>query len=190
MSSNRRRPTGTLRAGVGILGVAALVLAACAKSSTPSGGSTSPSSAPVSVQTERVSGIGSVLANGTGLTLYYNTKEKGGKIWCTGACTSTWPPVVVSGGVPQATDGIKGSFATISRPDGGTQLTFDGWPLYTFSGDSSAGTAAGQGIENIWFAMGATGLRSSGSGGGSGGGRYGGSGGSGSGGYGSGGYGS
>jgi predicted lipoprotein with Yx(FWY)xxD motif len=192
MSPIYRRSNRALRASVGLFGVAALTLVACAKSSPPSSGSSAPSNALVAVQTERVSGIGAVLANGTGLTMYYNTREKGGKIVCTGSCVSTWPPVVVTGAVPQATAGIKGSFATIARPDGTTQLTFDGWPLYTYSGDTSSGTAAGQGIEKIWFAMGATGLGSSGSGGASGGSRYGGSSGSGSssGGYGTGGYGS
>jgi predicted lipoprotein with Yx(FWY)xxD motif len=185
MKSIYRRQNGRLRASLSVLGVAALILAACGRTSS-SGGSPQPSAGPVTVQTERVSGIGMVLANGTGLTLYYNTKETGGKIVCTGACVSTWPPVVVPGAVPKTSAGITGSFATIARPDGTTQLTFDGWPLYTFSGDSSSGTAAGQGIQNIWFAMGPTGVSSSGSGGG----RYGGSGGSGSGGSGSGGYGS
>jgi predicted lipoprotein with Yx(FWY)xxD motif len=184
-----RGSNGRLRMGIAGIGVAAVLLAGCAKSSTgaSSGGSSPSTSGGASIQTESVSGIGTVLANAAGLTLYHNTKEKNGVIACTGSCTSVWPPVAATGSLPKATGTMNGTFGTIKRPDGTTQLTYAGMPLYTFSGDTAAGQAHGQGIEGIWFAMNASGTTSSPSS--SGGGRYGsGSGGSGSGGYG--GYGS
>ncbi len=182
---------GRLRMGVAGIGVAAVLLAACAKNNTSpsSGGSTPPSTSGQTVQTESVSGVGTVLANASGFTLYHNTQEKNGAIICTGQCASIWPPVVATGTMPHATGMMHGKFGTIMRPDGTTQLTFNGMPLYTYSGDSASGQANGQSIQGIWFAATASGMMATPSPSSSGGGRYGsGSGSSGSGGYG--GYGS
>jgi predicted lipoprotein with Yx(FWY)xxD motif len=164
---------GSRRPGLSAIALAALLLAACGRSSgsTSSGGG-SPSGTALSVQTDSVSGIGSVLANSAGLTLYHNTKENGSTIVCTGGCVSIWPPVLVTGSLPQDTGMIKGTFGTIMRPDGSTQLTINGMPLYTYSGDSGSGQASGQGIQGVWFAVTPSGTSTSagGSGGSSGGG--------------------
>ena len=46
----------------------------------------------------------------------------------------------------------------IVRTDGQTQLTYNNWPLYMFSGDTSAAeTANGQGIGGIWHVAGVDG---------------------------------
>jgi predicted lipoprotein with Yx(FWY)xxD motif len=167
------------RPGLAVIALAALLLAACGRSSgsTSSGGG-SPSGTALSVQTDAVSGIGTVLANSGGLTLYHNTKENGSTIVCTGGCASTWPPVLVTGSLPQDTGMIEGTFGTIERPDGSTQLTINGMPLYTYSGDSASGQATGQGIQGVWFAVSSSGTSTSGTGGGGssggGGGGYGG----------------
>ncbi len=165
---------GTPRPRLAGIALAALLLAACGRSSsTSSGGSSpSPSGTALSVRTDSVSGIGVVLANGGGLTLYHNTKETAGKIVCTGSCASFWPPVLVTGSLPQDMGTIKGTFGTIMRPDGSTQLTINGMPLYTYAGDSASGEATGQGLQGVWFAVTASGTSTSGaeSGGSSGGG--------------------
>jgi len=163
------------RLGLPTIALAALLLAACGRSSggTSSGaGSPSPSATALSVQTDSVSGVGTVLANSAGLTLYHNTKENGSRIVCTGGCASFWPPVLVTGSVPQDTGMIGGTFGTIMRPDGSTQLTINGMPLYTYSGDSGSGQASGQGLQGVWFAVTPSGTSTSagGSGGSSGGG--------------------
>ena len=59
--------------------------------------------------------------------------------------------------------GVSGSFGTVQRPGGEMQVTFDGMPLYTYSGDSSPGQANGQGIQGIWFAVSASGGSAGGS---------------------------
>ncbi len=182
---------GRLRMGVAAVGVAAVLLAACAKNNTSpsSGGSTPPATSGQTVQTESISGVGTVLANSAGFTLYINTEEKNGVIACTGACTSIWPPVAATSTLPKAMGMMADTFGTITRSDGTKQLTYGGMPLYTYSGDSASGQANGQGIQGIWFAATASGMMATPSPSSSGGGRYGGgSGGSGSGGYG--GYGS
>ncbi len=102
-----------------------------------------------------MTGLGSVLDTSNGLTLYHNTRESNGTIVCTGACAQEWPPVTVSGTVPASPAGA-GTFGTVDRPDGTTQLTFHGMPLYTFAGDTAAGQANGQGLyqDGLWFAVG------------------------------------
>ena len=57
---------------------------------------------------------------------------------CTGACATTWPPLTVPAHtmVAKHVAGVMGTFGTIVRPGGKTQVTWDGRPLYTFHGDT------------------------------------------------------
>lgn len=164
---------------LGIGFVAVFVLAACGKSNnnngTSSGGSTnSPAAgggaATLTVNTGTAQGAGTVLVNAQGMTLYYLKGESATNIQCTGSCLSTWPPLLFSGsGSPTGGIHVTGTLATVQRPDGkGTQVTYNGYPLYTFTGDSAPGQASGQGVNNFYAAT------PSSSASGSGGGRYGG----------------
>jgi predicted lipoprotein with Yx(FWY)xxD motif len=87
--------------------------------------------------------------------------ESGGSIQCTGQCASVWPPFLESGGtLPTESGGASGALGTIARPDGSTQITYNGMPLYQYSGDSQPGQANGQGIQGVWFAVTASGTAS------------------------------
>jgi predicted lipoprotein with Yx(FWY)xxD motif len=151
-----------------------LLLAGCGGKGTTSvsggGGATQPSSN-LSVETQNVPSLGTVIADGQGFTLYHLTSEVNGKIECTGSCTSVWPPLLVPSGSGSPTEaaGLAGQLGTITRPDGGVQVTYDGMPLYMYSGDGSAGQANGQGIEGKWFAITPSGALAGASSGGSGG---------------------
>jgi predicted lipoprotein with Yx(FWY)xxD motif len=92
-----------------------------------------------------------ILATTSGRTLYSLSAETKGRFICTGACASTWRPLVVPAGV-KPTGPVK--LATVERPDGRTQVTFKGRPLYSFSGDSKAGDVNGEGIKDVgtWHA--------------------------------------
>jgi hypothetical protein len=64
------------------------------------------------------------------------------------------------------------------RSDGSTQLTVDGWPMYTYAGDSKPGQATGQGKNlsgGLWWVIAPSGkwIKDTGGTSGSGGGRYG-----------------
>ena len=92
--------------------------------------------------------------------------------------------MLAEGGAAPSGMGLPGSLSTISRPDGGRQVTYNGMPLYTYSGDAAPGEANGQAIDNVWFAVTPNGSSSgasvgaagsTGSSAGSGGGGYGGS---------------
>jgi predicted lipoprotein with Yx(FWY)xxD motif len=54
--------------------------------------------------------------------------------------------------VPDGGD-LPRELSTVDNPSGGLQLTYDGWPLYTFAGDSGPGQANGEGVGGVWFAM-------------------------------------
>jgi predicted lipoprotein with Yx(FWY)xxD motif len=41
----------------------------------------------------------------------------------------------------------------VQRPDGASQLTINGWPVYRFSGDKTPGATTGQGVGTVWFAV-------------------------------------
>jgi predicted lipoprotein with Yx(FWY)xxD motif len=88
--------------------------------------------------------IGTVLVNSAGLTIYSvkTPAETNGNIKCTGSCTSFWFPVTASPG-SLSDSGLPGKLGTVHRPDGKTQLTYDGRPLYTFRLDTAPGQAHG-----------------------------------------------
>jgi predicted lipoprotein with Yx(FWY)xxD motif len=92
-----------------------------------------------------------VLTTTTGRTLYSLSVEKNGKFICTGSCLSAWHPLTVPAGV-KPTGPVK--LGTIERPEGGTQVTYKGRPLYRFGADAKAGDANGEGIKDVgtWHA--------------------------------------
>jgi predicted lipoprotein with Yx(FWY)xxD motif len=48
---------------------------------------------------------------------------------------------------------------TITRADGGTQVTYSGMPLYYFAADKAAGDTKGQGVKSVWYVIDATGMQ-------------------------------
>jgi predicted lipoprotein with Yx(FWY)xxD motif len=78
--------------------------------------------------------FGPVLTTRAKQALYYWTAENDFRIHCKGACARLWPPLVVRPGtvVPARVAGIRGTFATIRRPDGRRQVTFNRRPVYTY----------------------------------------------------------
>lgn len=119
-----------------LLGGVALAAAACGSSTTSTsattGGSTSGMSAGV-VSAVSVDGT-KTLAASDGHTLYSPTNEANGQIHCVGACTSFWKPLTATQQqAQQASSTLHQQFGVVKRPDGGTQLTVAGHPLYTFT---------------------------------------------------------
>ncbi|HEX4753587.1 MAG TPA: hypothetical protein VH268_11870 [Solirubrobacterales bacterium] len=85
--------------------------------------------------------VGKVLVDSEGMTLYYFQKDQkgSGKSKCEGACAEAWPPLTTEG-EPEAMKGVKAAMlGTIERSDGTTQVTYAGWPLYTFVEDKKPG---------------------------------------------------
>jgi len=114
-------------------------------------GQGSGASAAAALKARSIAGVGNVLTNSKGLTLYDLPSEaNGGPITCTGSCASLWPPLLVVGGkLPALPAGVSGTVAKVTRPDGGVQVTYNGKPLYLWEGDSAPGQATGVGIEGF-----------------------------------------
>lgn len=145
---------------IGLAAVATLALAACSSSSGGAyggGGSTSTSTgssgAAATVATADVGSLGTVLVDGTGRTLYLFESDTGTTSTCTGSCAGTWPALLTSGAPASGAGASSGMLGTTARDDGTTQVTYDGHPLYLYSGDSAAGDANGEGIGGVWFAV-------------------------------------
>jgi predicted lipoprotein with Yx(FWY)xxD motif len=101
-------------------------------------------------------GIGPVLVDAKGFTVYDFHKDKGTKSSCYGGCAKVWPPVL-SEGAPQAGEGASSSqLGTTKRTDGTTQVTYAGHPLYTYVADKKPGEANGNDFSSFgaeWYAL-------------------------------------
>ncbi|HXP99318.1 MAG TPA: hypothetical protein VN845_04530 [Solirubrobacteraceae bacterium] len=123
---------------------------------TPSGTTTSATTTTASPATKSISlavrtlpTVGAVLVNAEGHTLYTFAPDQHSKVTCVSSCAAVWPPLkLVSGetaaGPPQLKASLLGSDAD---PEGGSVVTYAGWPLYTYAADGSAGQDNGQAIE-------------------------------------------
>lgn len=82
-----------------------------------------------------------------GHTLYENSVDSPTSTKCTGPCASLWPPV---SGPASASSGVTASdLGTITRSDGSKQATYQGHPLYEFTGDKAAGDMTGDGVADL-----------------------------------------
>jgi predicted lipoprotein with Yx(FWY)xxD motif len=149
---------------------AALIAAGCGSSGSPSApasssnspsapaSSSSPSApahsaAPASTGSAlKMATIGgtAVVTNAKGFTLYWFAPDTATTSKCSGSCATIWPPVK---GPATAGTGVTGKLATITRSDGSKQATYNGHPLYTFTGDSGPGKNSGNGLNangGIW----------------------------------------
>ena len=115
--------------------------------STPATITTTATPIAYTVKLENSSTLGTYLANASGFTLYTygSDTQNSGISSCTGTCAGIWPPFYTSSLVLPA--GLSASsFATITRSDGSKQLTYNGYPLYLYSGDSQPGQANGNNV--------------------------------------------
>jgi predicted lipoprotein with Yx(FWY)xxD motif len=110
----------------------------------------------------RTTGIGAVLVDGSGMTLYLFEADTGTASTCSGACAVNWPPVL-TGGAPHAGDTASASLlGTTQRSDGTIQVTYGGHPLYRYVLDTKPGDTRGQGINEFgagWDALSPSGAK-------------------------------
>jgi predicted lipoprotein with Yx(FWY)xxD motif len=140
----------------------ALVIAGCGGggSSSSSSGSSGEGGAKLTstggggtVSGAEVSGLGTVLVDSEGMTVYEFTEDEGMTSVCYGGCEAAWPPVVASGKPTAGEGAMSADLGTTKRKDGTKQVTYKGHPLYTFAGDNAPGEANGNESEGTWFAL-------------------------------------
>jgi predicted lipoprotein with Yx(FWY)xxD motif len=102
-------------------------------------------------------GLGLILADSEGRTLYAFSSDAGGVPSCYGACEKAWPPLIISKGEPEPSNGASAAkLGIVERKDGTKQVTYAGQPLYAFTGDKSPGQANGNGASAFggeWAAL-------------------------------------
>ena len=124
--------------------------------SAPAAASGAPAAGGPVIMTATVGTQGTlVVASANGMTVYTFTKDvaNSGTSACTGGCLTKWPAVTVPAGSTAAgASSVTGKIGTITRTDDGTlQVTYNGLPLYFYSGDKAAGDA--NGIYTGWAAV-------------------------------------
>ncbi len=136
----------------------ALALAACGSNGKTNdtavkGSTNTKTAAKLAVALQPTDQYGKILTDGDGHTLYVFDKDASTKpaSACTGGCAANWPALTTSDGAG-AGDGLD---ASLLGHNAANQYTYDGWPLYRFSGDTAAGDTNGQGIGGIWHIAGA-----------------------------------
>jgi predicted lipoprotein with Yx(FWY)xxD motif len=139
----------TLRKLVALSMAVAMIAAACGSSAATqalAGQTSGPASGSTTVAVKSIGGVNILVDGRASMTLYQfaNDTANSGKSACTGGCATTWPPLTVpSGTTPTAGAGASGKLGTITRDDGTTQVTYDGRPVYHYSGDSVPGDTTG-----------------------------------------------
>lgn len=103
---------------------------------------------------------GEILADTSDDTIYAFSRDKGTKSSCDSSCAQVWKPF--TGKVARAASGLSQTLiGWITRSDGTSQLTYNGTPLYTYSGDTAPGQTNGQGLRaygGFWSVVAVTGF--------------------------------
>ncbi|MET8568926.1 hypothetical protein [Streptomyces sp. NPDC004783] len=164
-----KRTTTTAACAAAVLLTAAL--AGCSDSSdnssrtgygTTSSASASASASPkqATVDTKTAGDLGTILVDDKGRTLYLFLADKKNKSNCNGDCAKAWPPFLTKG-KPKAGKGADEKLLdTTKRSDGDEQVTYNGHPLYYYSGDSKPGQTNGQDLNQfgaVWYVVDAKG---------------------------------
>ncbi|MFJ9029653.1 hypothetical protein ACIRQP_14190 [Streptomyces sp. NPDC102274] len=135
-------------------------LAAASASATAS---PSPSATAVGKVSARSTSLGKILVDGEGRTLYLFVADHRHKSTCTGDCVKIWPPLIVAGKPEAGTGGVKENLlSTTNRDNGAIQATYNGHPLYRFTGDHKPGDTNGQGdvsFHDTWYVVGTSGKK-------------------------------
>ena len=140
-----------------------LLTAACGGSSggtaspASSGGATAKSAGSGTANVSTAStGAGKILVDAQGRTMYAFAADSKGKSNCNGSCLTYWPAVPARAKTPKASAGVTATFGVLHRQDGTAQLTVDGYPMYTYVGDTKPGATTGQGKNlsgGLWWVV-------------------------------------
>jgi len=148
----------TLLASAAVIALVALAVTGCGSSGNPTAPPAPPetaSGAPAAVGAA-TTGLGQILVDSKGQTVYLFKKDTAINSTCSGACARAWPPVRANA-KPTVGSGANASLVgTTTRSDGKPQLTYNGHPLYLYQGDHKPGETTGQGLTAFgaaWYAL-------------------------------------
>jgi predicted lipoprotein with Yx(FWY)xxD motif len=162
------RPARLRIAAIALAAIAASVaIAACgdddSDSDTTATGSATATGAAETISVQSVGGL-EALVDAEGNVLYTNDQDTAKRIACTAECAAIWVPVTSESGQPTSDDpSVEAKLGVVTAPDGASQVTYEGLPLYTFTEDApgevtgNGFTDAFAGITFTWTAATATG---------------------------------
>jgi predicted lipoprotein with Yx(FWY)xxD motif len=102
------------------------------------------------IQVSTKASFGDFFVGNNNMTLYFRTNDGVNQSNCTGSCATIWPPLLAPE-IPPVAANVTGTIGLTNRADGTRQVTYNGWPLYYYSGDLSAGDTNGQGVAGVWY---------------------------------------
>jgi predicted lipoprotein with Yx(FWY)xxD motif len=139
-----------------LLAASAVTLAACggASAGTASGATASDAGGTTPATGSGLhaagTGLGRVLVDADGRTVYLLTADSRGTSTCGADCLSEWPAVA------PGRAGLDVPVGSATTPDGTATATVAGQPVYVFSGDHGPGDVNGEGIQafgGTWYAV-------------------------------------
>jgi len=133
---------------VGLSGVVALSSAALVATA---GATRNATKARVVARIQKTSKYGKILVTTRGMTLYTYASDTRAHSNCNGACLAIWPPLTVPKGIKPVAKGVRG-LQVIVRANGVRQVTYKGWPLYTYVNDKTRGVISGNAVSNFYVA--------------------------------------
>jgi predicted lipoprotein with Yx(FWY)xxD motif len=140
--------------------IVVLIAVAVAIIVSTSGASTTTARSGGSAISLKQTSLGNALVDANGRTLYLFAGDKRGVSRLSAAGLAVWPPFT-STTLPQATGGVAAAeLGTATDVTGGTQLAYNGHPLYYYVGDHQPGQTLGQGLNEFgghWYAISANG---------------------------------
>jgi predicted lipoprotein with Yx(FWY)xxD motif/mono/diheme cytochrome c family protein len=112
----------------------------------------------LTITSRTVTGLGTILVNSHGQTLYVFAPDNASKVTCTGGCAAVWPPEYLpTAGAAVGAGGVKTSMlSSLPAQNGGKVVTYAGWPLYTYVADTTPGSVAGQAVNlngGYWYVI-------------------------------------
>jgi len=119
-----------------------------------------PAVAPAATSSARIGAAalapGTALVDADGRALYLFEADQGSTSTCNGPCAQIWPPLI-DGGAPTVAGDVQASLlGSTARDDGTQQITYNGHPLYYFTGDKKPGETRGQGLDRFgrpWYVL-------------------------------------
>jgi predicted lipoprotein with Yx(FWY)xxD motif len=136
--------------------VASLTLAACGNNNVTVL-SSPPTTDTTLTLTIQHSPAGSILATGAGDTLYDFGPDTPTQSACLNdGCVFQWPPLIKNGPITVGPGVRRSLVGTLHRPDGSTQISYGGHPLYTYNLDVTPGMVTGQAIDQdggLWYVI-------------------------------------